>query len=225
MSTVLERRIAALKLPCGFCATGAHGHCPGAVRNGANAPRKIVVCPCKEPGCKAGIPRCLTCKREGGPEDIDQVNWVCTYTDACDARVNARLDADPVVQKIRISQERGKMTEQAEKATRKAAEPKVGTCLVTGKPTKGGKFLPGMDARYVSLRVAEVLEGTVTEEAARERTITETQSEALRDKFNKSLTLAQDRAAKNAAAAKEKEEAKAQKAVAKEVVEDAPVPA
>lgn len=103
---------------------------------------------------------------------------------------------------------------KAEKVTKEKAPT---FCLVTGEPTKGGLFKPGMDARYVSLRVAEVVEAKFTQKAtaaALAQMKKDGVSEALVGKFNKSLGLAQDKAAKAAAAAKAKADAKAEKASA-----------
>lgn len=38
------------KSPCGFCSTGHHPLCPGTIRNGANAPNPLILCPCAEDG-------------------------------------------------------------------------------------------------------------------------------------------------------------------------------
>jgi len=198
---------------CGFCTTGHHQYCPRAVRNGDLAPAKISTCDCKKPGCGDQVLRCLECKSEA-QEDIDPDNWRCLDQNACRARIDARLDASPVIQKIRRAQKMARIENEkvAKTATAKKTA-KVGKCLVTGKPTKGGKFLPGMDARYVSLRVAETLDGSTTEAAARKRIKDETDSDALVAKFEKSLRLSKEKAAKKVAADKEK--AAAKKAAAK----------
>lgn len=104
-------------------------------------------------------------------------------------------------------------TEQAK--TEKAAKtPKVGKCLVTGEPTKGGLFKPGMDAKYVSLRVAEVMEKKATKAQALKRMKDDGTSPTLQAKFEKNLGIAQDKAEKSAQAAKDKAAAKAEKAKA-----------
>jgi hypothetical protein len=105
---------------------------------------------------------------------------------------------------------------KTEKATAKTAAktPKVGKCLVTGQPTKGGLFLPGMDARYCSERVADVMEGRATKAQALTKMKEDGTSATLQEKFEKNLGIAKEKADKKAAAAKEKEAAK--KAAAKE---------
>jgi len=109
-------------------------------------------------------------------------------------------------------------TKKAEKV--QAEKPKT-YCLVTGEETKGGLFKPGMDARYVSQRVAEYTEAGFTakaHDAAKARMKKDGVSDTLVAKFEKSARLAKERADKAAAAKAEKaaakEAAKAEKAEA-----------
>lgn len=185
------------------------GHC----QNGfcENCPRMVVwfgsrwQCRCKREGCRSQIVRCLQCKIEG--DDVSPSEWRCYDRDACAARVEARLDANPYVQQVRASRERARVSENAEKAAKtervKAEKPET-FCLVTGEKTKGGKFKPGMDAKYVSLRVEEVMGDKATEAATLKRFDDEVGSDALKAKFVKSLGLARERAAKKVAAAEAK---------------------
>jgi hypothetical protein len=215
--TAAERIAARAGKPhlCGFCTTGHHKYCPRAVRNGDLAPAKIITCDCKDEGCGDQLLRCLECKSEA-QQDIDPENWRCFDINACEARIEARLDANPTIQNIRRIQTMARIeNEKAAKTAAAKKTPKVGKCLVTGKATKGGKFLPGMDARYVSLRVTEVLDGSATEAAARKRIKDETDSDALVAKFDKSLRLSKEKAAKKATADKEKAAAKKAAASAK----------
>jgi hypothetical protein len=102
------------------------------------------------------------------------------------------------------------------KAKREKVE-KTGTCLVTGKPTKGGLFAPGMDAKYVSLLVAEVQEAKFTkkaQDAAIKKMRTDGVSDKLVAKFEKAVGLAQARVEKAKEAEAEKAKAKAEKAKA-----------
>lgn len=102
----------------------------------------------------------------------------------------------------------------AEAQAKKERAPKVektGTCLVTGKPTKGGLFAPGQDAKYVSLKVAEVAGAKFTKKAkdtAVKAMKTDGVSEKLVAKFEKAVGLAEDRDVKAKAAAAEKAAAK-----------------
>jgi hypothetical protein len=115
--------------------------------------------------------------------------------------------SNPLMVQIIQIQEHAMTEQAAEKKVRTPAVPKVGVCLVTGEPTKGGKFKPGMDARYVSNKVQDVLAGSITEKAV----IVEMQghdlSETLQNKFTKALGLARAKVEKEKAAAKAKIEA------------------
>jgi hypothetical protein len=110
------------------------------------------------------------------------------------------------------------MAEAAATKEKKEKVAKTGTCLVTGKETKGGLFAPGMDAKYVSLRVAEVEEKNFTKTAEQEalkKMKADGTSEKLQAKFTKAVGLAKDRADKRKAAEAEKAQAKADKGKAK----------
>lgn len=212
MALTKEERIAqADTRTCGFCSTGHHHLCPRAVRNGDLAPAKISTCNCKAgPDCGDDTLRCLECKSEA-QQDIDPDNWRCLDQNACQARVQARLDASPVYQKIKRVKETAMArvsNEKVEKAAKAPKAAKVGKCLVTGKPTKGGKFLPGMDAKFVSLRVAAVTGGSETVAQARAQFKENDLSDALLAKFERSLELAKEKAAKKAAAPAKKAAAK-----------------
>lgn len=95
--------------------------------------------------------------------------------------------------------------------TREPAKPKVGVCKCGCEgATKGGNFLPGHDARLVSTLVGEVIAKKTTEAAARKRMAPF--SDLLRAKFDKSLGLAQDKAAKKVEREQAAKAAKAEKA-------------
>ena len=100
-----------------------------------------------------------------------------------------------------------------DKATKAASKPKVGACVCCGAETKGGSFLPGHDARFVSSLVKTVSEANFTktaETAARKNLKEANASERLVGKFDKSLGIARDKATAKAEAAKAKAEAKAE---------------
>ena len=107
-----------------------------------------------------------------------------------------------------------KIQENAEKAQR-SSKPKTGTCVCgCAGETKGGKFLPGHDARFVSTLVGQVVDAKFTAKAEKEARQALTKAEAsekLVAKFDKSLTIARDKAEAKAAAEKEKAEKKAEK--------------
>lgn len=103
----------------------------------------------------------------------------------------------------------------AKKAERAPKTPRTGTCLVTGLPTKGGLFLPGMDARYVSDLIKSVVAKEVTVPQARKQMKEDGVSDALQAKFEKNLGIARDKAAAEKAAPAKKAAPAAKKAAAK----------
>lgn len=157
-------------ITCGFCDTGAHGLCPGGVRNGDGT---IVLCVCPErynPGnCNAGIVRCTDCQnRRSGEVNTD--TWKCIDRDACAAEQQRKVDSNPFVQqmaKVRAAREaleRSAPTRTAPSAPRSSETPErprevsssgSRACLcLCGGHTKGGKFLPGHDSKYLNALVA-----------------------------------------------------------------------
>lgn len=217
METAVESQ---LKVPyavvgkhkCGFCSGGAHGYCPGATKNGAGAPFKVIICACTAPDCGSSKMRCLDCNTRV-LDYIDSEYWRCIDRAECTLRQQHNLDNDPLVQQIRSIKENVMAEKQNDTTPAAPKEPKVGTCLVTGKPTKGGKFAPGQDAKYVSLKVASVIEGKSTEDKVIKEMQGHGLSDALQGKFRKSLGLAVARKAAEKAKADEKAaEAKAAKA-------------
>lgn len=216
-TSALQRKVNQMENPsvCGFCSTGKHDRCVLAIAKAIKG--ATWVCPCSTCGGGTSRTRCMRCKNEQAT-DIGSDRY-CIDKDACEARVQSKLAANPLIQQITRIKE-NIMTAQAEGKTTstgsvKAKVAKVGKCLVTGEPTKGGKFKPGMDAKYVSLRVAEVMEGKVKESDARNRLVKETESEPLLNKFNRSLALAKEKKVKADLAAKEAEAKKAEAAKAK----------
>lgn len=197
---------------CGFCADGNHSRCPGGTRSGRKGVR---ICPCEETA-QCGGKKCLRCYNRKGNEVGP--SWLCLLSTECEMRVQERLAADPQHQAVLKAKENGKMAEAAVKAEKAEKVVKVGKCLVTGKATKGGLFAPGMDAKYVSLKVAEVEEANFTktaEAAALKQMKADGVSEKLQAKFTKAVGLAKDRRDKKVEAEKAKAEAKADKGKAK----------
>lgn len=213
---------------CGFCAWPAldwegpgnpHPHCPRAVRNGPNAQYKLITCECTEPGCGDQILRCTYCKTEEEGA-IDPNDWSCFDREACTDRIQTRLVSNPLYQElieIRSTAMAKVANENAEKAAKKAvAAPKVGKCLHCGEATKGGNFLPGHDAAYVSALVKDSLAKPANETKNRQKAVDA--SAPLGAKFDKSIGLAKDKAAKKAKAAEDKATAKAEEKAAKDKV-------
>jgi hypothetical protein len=127
--------------------------------------------------------------------------------DACAARIEVRRSNNPLYQQVREIQEKHRMAKEENTTKREPAKPKTGTCKCGCEgETKGGNFLPGHDARLVSVTVQAVLDKKVTEAAAR-KTMAPF-SDALKAKFEKSLGLQRDKAAKAKANAEAKAQAK-----------------
>lgn len=149
---------------CQFCADGHHGSCPGAVRN-ARPGNKLVKC-----YCCTREPYCVDCK---SPEDVDPDTWSCRDGAACALRVAARLEMSPLhrqlqecrsdsaerarriraaAEQIRQNLDPNEIDEFDRPLERKPRQPRptVGSCECCGEPTRGGRFLPGHDARLKS---------------------------------------------------------------------------
>lgn len=167
---------------CNFCATGHHGSCPGAVRNARRG--RLVRCYCCE-----RPPYCLDCR---ATEDVDPAEWICRDLLGCQARVRARLEDSPLHRQLQECR-----TESAERSRRmritaeairagldpdeidefdrpqekkpRVPRPAVGACECCGEATKGGRFLPGHDARLKSKLRKEAKDGSVEARAELER--------------------------------------------------------
>lgn len=145
---------------CGFCSFGnAPQLCPGGVRNGDGT---IVLCGCtKDHGCNAGKLRCTQCneRHEGVGTD-----WRCIDQNECEARIQAKLAKNPTIQQIERAREAAKQRQavsaprsaaSVSETPRKPSRPSSGQCLCCGEPTKGGKFLPGHDSKYLNRLVEQ----------------------------------------------------------------------
>lgn len=165
---------------CNFCATGHHGSCPGAVRN-ARPGGRLVKC-----YCCSREPYCVDCR---ATEDVSAVDWACLDRLACASRVADRLATNPLHQQLQAcrseSAERARRIRLAAEAIKRGVpadeideferpeekKPRpprlsVGVCECCGEATRGGRFLPGHDARLKSKLRAAAKTGDV--EAATE---------------------------------------------------------
>lgn len=211
--------------PCGFCQTdrvnpetGAHDKCCIGIKMGKHAKYTggvVWTCGCEI--CPKGRRRCAYCHNTT-TEEIDPATWECFDIAACREKMEVKRANDPFLVQLRDIKEKVNMAKvqdnkaKAEKAE-KVKEPTF--CLVTGEPTKGGLFKPGMDARYVSERVTVVLNAGFTKKAADEQRAKMKKdgvSDALKGKFEKSLGIAQAKHEAKVAAKAEKDAAKAAKA-------------
>ena len=171
---------------CQFCAGGLHGSCPGAVRN-ARPARKLVKCYCCE-----REPYCIDCK---SADDVNTETWSCLDQAACALRVRARLEMNPLhrqLQECRTeSAEKARRIRLQAEAIRaglsldpdeiddefdrplekkpRTPRPSVGACECCGEPTKGGKFLPGHDAKMKSRLRAAAKQGDLGAQAELEQ--------------------------------------------------------
>lgn len=189
------------QLTCEFCKNGAHQLCPRAVANSDRS--KIWPCACRADGCGGGsVLRCLTCKNET-PGEVSPAMWQCLDPEGCEVRVQKRLARNPGYQQIKeFVMPRATAVAKATPKTKAKAEPRNCADGCGGK-TSGGLFLPGHDAKLLSIKVAEVAEGRFTQTAIKSavqsmRTLGA--SDKLLDKFSQRVTIAKDRAAKVAEA-------------------------
>lgn len=151
---------------CGFCSTNNHNTCRGGYRNGDGS---VLICGCD---CADSKPEfCHHCKTT----DQDNLGrpWLCDDRDACEGRLQIRLNKSEF---HRIVMD---LTSNERRLARSSYG--KGQCLCCGEATKGGKFLPGHDSKWLNHKV-ESLEGPwmpVYEEISR------VASPALAEKFKK----------------------------------------
>lgn len=201
---------------CGFCKEGRQEDCANAIASvvpHAKSPNGILwICPT---AANLGLRKCITCHNRTTNE-VSEVTYKCLDVEACSATMETKREASGFFAQLSDIRKKVQMAkvENAEKAA-KAVAPKEGTCVCGCKgKTKGGLFLPGHDARFVSQTVA------VAEEAGFTKTAVDAglasikkagASETLQAKYTKAIGLAKERKAKKDAAAKEKSDAKAAK--------------
>lgn len=162
---------------CGFCSTGTHNLCPGGVLNGNKT--EVVICSCTE---HPTVVRCLNCGNKTADE-VSNSTWSCHDADACQARIDRRrTEAD---QTLYPSREPGWRSEVKETPARTSRKPSDGQCLCCGDKTKGGRFLPGHDSRYLTMVVKSVNEHQATVDGVAEIMTQEGCSMALVAKFRK----------------------------------------
>lgn len=134
--------------PCGFCNTNKpapHTGCPGVVTNGNGI---VLHCPC---GCRAR--HCRSCGNDNA-DDVHPVFWRCLDRIGCDTRTAAKREA--YREKLlgpRYRKPETNMTtpNPATQEDPKPARAKTGACQCgCGGATKGGRFLPGHDAKLKS---------------------------------------------------------------------------
>lgn len=137
------------KLRCGFCADGKHGDCCIAVRWGKHGER-VWRCACTCETATTGT-RCLDCGRKGR-EVTDRS--VCVDQDECRGYIQSRR-RDYMAELTGQPQPEG---DDTPRRLPKHRTPARGQCLCCGTPTRGGKFLPGHDAKWLSTQIKTYLE-------------------------------------------------------------------
>lgn len=200
---------------CGFCTWPSNGathnlhdalsganHCPIATLNGDG----VTLFPCDCP-CAQGLIKCLDCgtrerfddpthlgtkeyveamtERAQSDATVDPVTWRCYDPAECEARIEARLAADPVIQMIRSFQTEEKKQQYRQERRSASSRPTSGVCLHCEEPTKGGMFLPGHDAAFLSSAVKSITDGNTTLPEVLELWAGLGISEALRAKLEK----------------------------------------
>jgi len=182
-------------LICGFCSTRNCEHCPRAIRHESG---KIWRCECTRPYCGGQVMRCLDCKNETDGEIA--VDWRCIDQEACELAVKKRLDANPTIQMIRELEIRVSENTATEAKVKREKAPKEPTnCIHCGEPTKGGKFLPGHDARMVAELIRKAVDDkSLTQAQARAQLTDGGASETLVAKFDKAYERNMEQATKKA---------------------------
>ncbi len=139
---------------CGWCNTGNCDGCAVSIQLNHG----VYYCPCDCNITGAYSPkhprtRCIDCRRRNVP--VDHASR-CVDPDECAAFIVARREASPVWQAIQGLN--GEPVEQlADPSPRvpRRARATHSECLCCGEPTRGGRFQPGHDARYVSTQAGQ----------------------------------------------------------------------
>lgn len=179
MSDTIQVRTSARMPKCGFCAWPSQGSvhapdarlhkhgeggssCPVGILNGDGS---VLKCDCE---CSRNLVRCLDCGQVERPDplegDVNPATWRCFDPDDCRAKIEKRLAESPIIQMIRAVRAGAEERVREERATRPAREgrPTSGRCLHCGEPTKGGMFLPGHDATFLSAAIKTITAGDTT---------------------------------------------------------------
>lgn len=166
---------------CGFCIDGRHQLCCVVLRQGsAKTGHTLWRCGCSCDTAKGT--RCLNCGRRG----VEVVpGSTCLDAEECGIYVETKRSAKCRDLFGSDDQPRPTGGEPAKRSPRKPANPSSGQCLCCGDATRGGRFLPGHDARWLSQRAASYLE-TADEAIVEEIRST---SDALFAKFAKKVGL------------------------------------
>lgn len=141
------------KVRCGFCLDGRHRTCVINIEMGTkkDGGKYLYECPCE---CNTSDRhRCVDCNRRENQIEIQ--NGRCVDRDGCKGYRAARRSKDPVFQMLDEIKERRESASASAPTATPRKTPVTRECICCGEPTRGGKFLPGHDSRYVSLMAKE----------------------------------------------------------------------
>lgn len=174
----MERRMGASPV-LGWCESGHHHLCPGVLPDaafqgeGKNAKRMDVKC-----ACDCAHDRCRVCGRRG--LELDDTNR-CADAEDCHEYMKAK-PKHPAVQQIeQIRHESAEKARKSRENNRRSAcasksaegrddtseRQREGRCHCCGGATKGGRFLPGHDAKLKGMLNREGTPEAMAERAAR----------------------------------------------------------
>lgn len=141
---------------CGWCIDGNHDLCATTIEI---RPGQTWSCPCD---CATNKTRCIDCGRRG--VEVTHTSKCIDQTGCADYRAR-RYTADPAMQQIAKTRREMSVSRMlSRKCPQEASEgtsetlgvPARGLCPCCGSKTRGGRFLPGHDAKWVGQVVARV---------------------------------------------------------------------
>lgn len=148
------------RIRCGWCLDGKHSSCAVTIWHDTNS--TLFHCACE---CAVDRTRCTVCGRRD--VEVTEYQSRCVDAEGCEMFVAARRAADPrmrMIDEIYSATSPASPAEKGHEKPRKVSPRASGSvCRCCGDPTKGGAFLPGHDARYVSAQAAAFQAATDTE--------------------------------------------------------------
>lgn len=150
---------------CGYCAEGRrHDLCPGVTRAAPDA--KLWRCQCPGPDC--GQTRCTECYNRNRDEVTKDGH--CIDRLACEEAMAARkakVRREMLGRFADVSSDE-QIARRPTKTPRRGdgtSRPTSGKCWCCDEPTKGGRFLPGHDSRWVTVQAKALVAGETTIQA------------------------------------------------------------
>lgn len=136
---------------CGWCIDKLHDQCIGATRT-MNGGLHFCSHPDRNPTL-----RCVDCSNKT-PEEVDPEIWECVDEHRGPQRLRK---AAREIANMKTPKSFPQSSPRVAKP-RKTTTP--GSCLHCGEPTKGGKFLPGHDSRFIQDATRRITEGDLLED-------------------------------------------------------------